>query len=35
MKHLKININILEFEGETIFKDINFTLNKNDKVAIV
>lgn len=35
MKHLKININSLEFDWEIIFKDINFTLNKNDKVAIV
>lgn len=35
MKHLKININNLEFDWETIFKNINFTLNKNDKIAIV
>ena len=35
MKHLKININSLEFDWNLIFKDINFILNKNDKVAIV
>lgn len=35
MKHLKININNLEFDWETVFKDINFVLNKNDKIAIV
>lgn len=35
MKHLKININSLEFDWEIVFKDINFTLNKNDKIAIV
>ncbi|RKW22632.1 ABC transporter ATP-binding protein [Candidatus Gracilibacteria bacterium] len=35
MKHLKININSFEFDGELVFKDIDFVLNKNDKVAIV
>ncbi len=35
MKHLKIKINNLEFDWETIIKDIDFTLNKTDRVAIV
>ena len=35
MKHLKININSFEFDWELVFKDIDFVLNKNDKVAIV
>ena len=35
MKHLKIKINRLEFDGEYIFKDIDFTLNENDRVSIV
>ncbi len=35
MKHLKINIKSLEFESEVILKDIDFTLNKNDKISIV
>jgi len=35
MKHLKIKIDKLEFDWELIFKDINFTLNYNDKIAIV
>ncbi len=35
MKHLKINIKSLEFNSETILKDIDFTLNKNDKISIV
>ncbi len=35
MKHLKIKINKLEFGPKTIFKNINFTLNKNDKISIV
>ncbi len=35
MKHLKIKINKLEFSWETILKDINFTLNKTDKISIV
>ncbi len=35
MKHLKIKINSLEFDWETILKDIDFTLNKNDRIAIV
>ncbi|MDD3144603.1 MAG: ABC-F family ATP-binding cassette domain-containing protein [Candidatus Gracilibacteria bacterium] len=35
MKHLKIKINSLEFDGETILKDIDFTLNKTDRISIV
>ena len=35
MKHLKIKIDHLEFEWETILKDIDFTLNKNDRISIV
>lgn len=35
MKHLKINIKNLEFDWESILKDIDFTLNKTDRIAIV
>ncbi len=35
MKHLKIKINKLEFEWETILKNIDFILNKNDRISIV
>lgn len=35
MKHLKIKIKNLEFDWETILKDIDFTLNKTDRVSIV
>ncbi len=35
MKHLKIKIEKLEFWWETILKDINLTLNNNDKLSIV
>jgi ABC-type polysaccharide/polyol phosphate transport system ATPase subunit len=35
MKHLKIKINNLEFDWETILKDIDFVLNKTDRIAIV
>lgn len=35
MKHLNIRIDNLEFDWETILKDINFVLNKTDRVAIV
>lgn len=35
MKHLKVKINKLEFNWEEIFKNIDFTLNENDRVAIV
>jgi ABC-type polysaccharide/polyol phosphate transport system ATPase subunit len=35
MKHLKININKYEIDSEIILQDIDFTLNKNDKIAIV
>ena len=35
MEHLKIKINKLEFDWESILKNIDFTLNKNEKVAIV
>lgn len=35
MKHLKIKIDNLEFDSEIILKDIDFTLNENDRVSIV
>lgn len=35
MKHLKIKINKLEFASEVILKNIDFTLNKSDKISIV
>jgi len=35
MKHLKIKINHLEYEGDTVFKDIDFTINRTDRVSIV
>jgi ABC-type Mn2+/Zn2+ transport system ATPase subunit len=35
VKHLNIKVNKLEFEGEAILKDIDFTLNKNDRISIV
>ncbi len=35
MKHLKIKINKLEFQDKEILKNIEFTLNENDKIAIV
>lgn len=35
MKHLNIKVNKLEFEGEAILQDIDFTLNKNDRISIV
>lgn len=35
MKHLKIKINKLEFDWETILEDIDFTLNKNDRISVV
>ncbi len=35
MKHLKVKIKNLEFDWETILKDIDFTLNKTDRVSIV
>lgn len=35
VKHLKIKITNLEFDWETILKDIDFTLNKNDRISIV
>ena len=34
-KHLNIKIESLEFKWEIIFKNINLTLNKNDRVSIV
>ena len=34
-KHLKIKIDSLEFDWEVIIKDIDFTLNKTDRVSIV
>ncbi len=35
MKHLKVKIKNLDFSWETILKNIDFTLNKNDRVSIV
>lgn len=35
MKHLKIKINKLDFSDKEILKNIEFTLNSNDKIAIV
>jgi len=35
MKHLKIKINKLEFWDKEILKNIEFTLNDNDRIAIV
>lgn len=35
MEHLKIKINKIEFDWETVFKNIDFILNKNDRVSIV
>lgn len=35
MKHLKIKINKLEFDWEEILKNIDFTLNRTDKISIV
>lgn len=34
-KHLKIKIDSLEFNWETIIKDIDLTLNESDKISIV
>ena len=34
-KHLKVKIDSLEFNWEIILKDINLTLNKNDRISIV
>ncbi len=34
-KHLKIKIDSLDFDWETIIKGIDFTLNKNDRISIV
>jgi len=35
MKHLKIKIDKLEFQDKEVLKNIEFTLNENDKIAIV
>lgn len=35
MKHLRIKIDNLEFDWDSILKDIDFVLNKNDRIAIV
>ena len=35
MKHLKIKIDKLEFSDKEVLKNIEFTLNENDKIAIV
>ena len=35
MKHLKIKINKLEFDWDIILENIDFTLNKTDKISIV
>jgi ABC-type polysaccharide/polyol phosphate transport system ATPase subunit len=35
MKHLKIKIEKLEFSEKEILKNIEFTLNESDRIAIV
>jgi ABC-type polysaccharide/polyol phosphate transport system ATPase subunit len=35
VKHLKIKIDKLEFQDKEVLKNIEFTLNENDKIAIV
>ncbi len=35
MKHLKVKIDKLEFNGEIVLKDIDFTINKSDRISIV
>ena len=35
MKHLKIKIDKLEFDNTIILKDIDFTINENDRICIV
>ncbi len=35
MKHLQIHINDLQFEGESVLKNIHFVLNEKDKIAVV
>ncbi len=35
MKHLKVKIDKLEFNGESVLKDISFTLNENDRLSFV
>jgi ABC-type polysaccharide/polyol phosphate transport system ATPase subunit len=35
MKHLKIKIDKLEFQDKEVLKNIEFTLNENDRIAIV
>lgn len=35
MKHLNIKIDKLEFKWEPVLKNINFTLNKTDRISIV
>jgi ABC-type polysaccharide/polyol phosphate transport system ATPase subunit len=35
VKHLKVKIDKLEFNGESVLKDISFTLNENDRLSFV
>jgi len=35
MQHLKVNIEKLEFQWEPVLKDIELTINKNDKISVV
>ncbi|NDK09717.1 ABC-F family ATP-binding cassette domain-containing protein [Candidatus Gracilibacteria bacterium] len=35
MDHLKIKIEKLEFQGEPVLRDIELTINQNDKISIV
>ena len=35
MKHLKIHISKLEIDGDLILKDIDCTINANDRISIV
>ncbi len=35
MNHLKIKINKLEFQGKTVLKNIELTINQNDKISVV
>ncbi len=35
MKHLKIKIEKLEFQGDLVLRDIDLTINQNDKISIV
>jgi ATP-binding cassette subfamily F protein 3 len=35
MNHLKVKINKLEFQGEPVLRNIELTINKNDKISVV